>query len=117
MDNSEFSFEEFLMSMLMAPAAAAVGITQALLHPTFQNGLKKQRKRDWAGAERDYTETLRKDPHFWPAQHNRVIALSEQLKFDEALVDVNLLLSQKPSYANAYVLRGNLHFVLRDWNE
>ncbi|MEO8394158.1 MAG: tetratricopeptide repeat protein [Chloroflexota bacterium] len=117
MANSEVNLEELLMSILVAPAAAAVGITQALLRPAFQNGLKKQRKRDWAGAARDYTDMLRKDPNFWPAHYNRVMVLTEQFKFDEALVDVNLLLSRKPSYANAYVLRGNLHFALRDWKQ
>ncbi len=115
MDNSEFRLEELLMSMFTTPAAVVVGLAQALLRPAFQNGLNKQRKRDWAGAERDYAEMLRKDPNFWPARNNLVIVMMAQRKLDDALVEANLLISEKPTYANAYVLRGDLHFALRDW--
>lgn len=80
----------------------------------FRNGLRKQRHRDFKGAEADYTAMLRRKPDFWQASNHRAQVRFLRGDIEGTFEDVNRTIYLNPHFPGIYLVRGDLHLARGD---
>lgn len=84
----------------------------------FENGQSKQEKSDFEGAIKQYDKAIEIDPTFSEAYYLRASLLYDDDKYQEALVDLNKLISLKPDpiefYMEALLLRAKSNLKINN---
>jgi serine/threonine protein kinase/Tfp pilus assembly protein PilF len=80
----------------------------------YNRGLSKLRRKDMAGAERDFTEVLRIDPTWRDALVNRALARIETRKPAEAVADLDRALELGATETRLYFLRADARQLAGD---
>ncbi|MDI9356569.1 MAG: tetratricopeptide repeat protein [Chitinophagaceae bacterium] len=83
----------------------------------FDEGVKKYKLKDYAGAVKDYTEAIRINPHYANAFTNRGYAKYKLKKYAEAMKDYTQAIRINPHDAKAYNNRGAAKRELQKYQE
>jgi eukaryotic-like serine/threonine-protein kinase len=91
-------------------------VAQALVshdpRPAFNRGLLLLSRKEYAKAEQEFTESLKRSPSHAISYYHRAISRSRQRKFQEALADANSALEGGVPQIQGLMLRANLHRAL-----
>ncbi|KAJ7499347.1 activator of Hsp70 and Hsp90 chaperone [Mycena latifolia] len=76
----------------------------------FKNG-------DFAGAVKNYTESIKRDPSDARGYNNRAAAYAKLVAFPEALKDVNEAIKIDPELTKAYIRKSTILFAMREYTK
>jgi stress-induced-phosphoprotein 1 len=80
-----------------------------------EDGNMKFKAGDFAGAVKDYTESIKRDPTDARGYNNRAAAYMKLVAFPEALKDANEAIKVDPKFVKAYIRKGNILHAMRDY--
>ncbi|KAJ7283366.1 activator of Hsp70 and Hsp90 chaperone [Mycena rebaudengoi] len=72
---------------------------------------------DFAGAVKNYTESIKRDPSDARGYNNRAAAYMKLVAFPEALKDVNEAIKTDPAFTKAYIRKSTILFGMRDYTK
>ncbi|KAJ7087252.1 activator of Hsp70 and Hsp90 chaperone [Mycena belliarum] len=72
---------------------------------------------DFAGAVKNYTESIKRDPGDARGYNNRAAAYAKLVAFPEALKDVNEAIKIDPLLTKAYIRKSTILFAMRDYTK
>ncbi|KAJ6567294.1 activator of Hsp70 and Hsp90 chaperone [Mycena vulgaris] len=72
---------------------------------------------DFAGAVKNYTESIKRDPSDARGYNNRAAAYMKLAAFPEALKDVNEAIKTDPALTKAYIRKSTILFAMRDYTQ
>ncbi|KAF8165112.1 chaperone [Crassisporium funariophilum] len=82
-----------------------------------EEGNVKFKAGDFAGAVKDYTESIKRDPKDARGYNNRAAAYMKLVAFPEALKDANEAIKTDPKFVKAYIRKSNILFAMRDYTQ
>ncbi|KAF8803740.1 activator of Hsp70 and Hsp90 chaperone [Phlegmacium glaucopus] len=82
-----------------------------------EDGNVKFKAGDFAGAVKDYTESIKRDPSDARGYNNRAAAYMKLVAFPEALKDANEAIKVDPKFVKAYIRKSNILFTMRDYTK
>jgi len=82
-----------------------------------EDGNVKFKAGDFAGAVKDYTESIKRDPSDARGYNNRAAAYMKLVAFPEALKDANEAIKVDPKFVKAYIRKSNISFAMRDYTK
>lgn len=94
------------------PAAVAPSAPVVSAQSRLNDGIKLAKKKDWAGAERAYRDSLRLDPGPPEAWNGLGFALRNQKKYPESIAAYEEALKRRPNYAQALEYLGEAYVQL-----
>jgi tetratricopeptide (TPR) repeat protein len=77
--------------------------------PRLNEGIRLAKKKDWAGAERAYRDSLRLDPGPAEGWNGLGYALRNQKKYPESIAAYEEALKRRPNYAQALEYLGEAY--------
>jgi len=80
-----------------------------------EDGNTKFKAGDFAGAVKDYTESIKRDPADPRGYNNRAAAYMKLVAFPEALKDVNEAIKVDVKFVKAYIRKANILHAMRDY--
>jgi len=80
-----------------------------------EEGNVKFKAGDFAGAVKEYTESIKRDPADARGYNNRAAAYMKLVAFPEALKDANEAIKTDPKFIKAYIRKSNILFAMRDY--
>jgi tetratricopeptide (TPR) repeat protein len=83
----------------------------------YLQGLDNNRKKDYPGAVKAYTEAIKLNPKYTAAYNGRGLMYNYQKKYKEALADYNQALKLDPKFAKAYNNRGFLYYEQKKYSQ
>ncbi|KAJ7162631.1 activator of Hsp70 and Hsp90 chaperone [Mycena crocata] len=72
---------------------------------------------DFAGAVKNYSESIKRDPSDARGYNNRAAAYMKLAAFPEALKDVNEAIKTDPALTKAYIRKSTILFTMRDYTK
>ncbi|KAF8914141.1 chaperone [Gymnopilus junonius] len=82
-----------------------------------EDGNTKFKAGDFAGAVKDYTESIKRDPSDPKGYNNRAAAYMKLAAFPEALKDANEAIKVDPRFVKAYIRKSNVLHGMRDYSK
>ncbi|KAJ3503397.1 hypothetical protein NLJ89_g8453 [Agrocybe chaxingu] len=82
-----------------------------------EEGNVKFKAGDFAGAVRDYTESIKRDPSDARGYNNRAAAYMKLVAFPEALKDANEAIKVDPKFVKAYIRKSNILHAMREYTK
>jgi len=82
-----------------------------------EDGNVKFKAGDFAGAVKDYTESIKRDPSDARGYNNRAAAYMKLVAFPESLKDANEAIKVDPHFVKAYIRKSNILFAMRDYTK
>ncbi|KDR83497.1 hypothetical protein GALMADRAFT_1338233, partial [Galerina marginata CBS 339.88] len=82
-----------------------------------EEGNLKFKAGDFAGAVKDYTESIKRDPSDARGYNNRAAAYMKLVAFPEALKDANEAIKVDPNFVKAYIRKSNILHGMRDYSQ
>ncbi|PPQ66295.1 hypothetical protein CVT26_010979 [Gymnopilus dilepis] len=82
-----------------------------------EEGNAKFKAGDFAGAVKDYTESIKRDPADPRGYNNRAAAYMKLAALPEALKDVNEAIKVDPNFVKAYIRKSNVLHGMRDYTK
>jgi len=82
-----------------------------------EDGNVKFKAGDFAGAVKDYTESIKRDPSDARGYNNRAAAYMKLVAFPESLKDANEAIKVDPKFVKAYIRKSNILFAMRDYTK
>ncbi|PPQ77454.1 hypothetical protein CVT24_009914 [Panaeolus cyanescens] len=82
-----------------------------------EEGNAKFKAGDFAGAVKDYTESIKRDPSDARGYNNRAAAYMKLAAFPEALKDANESIKVDPKFVKAYIRKANILHGMREYTK
>jgi len=82
-----------------------------------EDGNVKFKAGDFAGAVKDYTESIKRDPSDARGYNNRAAAYMKLVAFPEALKDANEAIKVDSKFVKAYIRKSNILFAMREYTK
>jgi len=82
-----------------------------------EDGNVKFKAGDFAGAVKDYTESIKRDPSDARGYNNRAAAYMKLAAFPEALKDANEAIKVDANFVKAYIRKSNILFAMREYTK
>jgi stress-induced-phosphoprotein 1 len=82
-----------------------------------EEGNVKFKAGDFAGAVKDYTESIKRDPSDPRGYNNRAAAYMKLVAFPEALKDVDEAITVDVKFVKAYIRKANILHTMRDYSK
>ncbi|EAU84930.1 chaperone [Coprinopsis cinerea okayama7 len=82
-----------------------------------EEGNNKYKAGDFAGAVKDYTESIKRDPSDARGYNNRAAAYMKLMAFPDALKDAEKAVEVDPKFVKAYIRKSNILFSMREYTK
>ncbi|KAF8204836.1 activator of Hsp70 and Hsp90 chaperone [Pholiota molesta] len=82
-----------------------------------EEGNAKYKAGDFAGAVKDYTESIKRDPGDARGYNNRAAAYTKLVAFPEALKDANEAIKVDPKFVKAYIRKANILHTMHEYTQ
>ncbi|KAF8974706.1 activator of Hsp70 and Hsp90 chaperone [Flammula alnicola] len=82
-----------------------------------EEGNVKFKAGDFAGAVKDYSESIKRDPTDARGYNNRAAAYMKLVAFPEALKDANEAIKVDPKFVKAYIRKSNILFAMHEYTQ
>jgi len=91
-------------------AASASNYIQDHQQGVAAMGLKK-----WDEAVAHFTESIKKNPKFYPAFYDRALAHSQRGEYDKSIADFKKVVEIKPAFKEAWIRLGVVYEIKKDY--
>lgn len=81
----------------------------------YEQGEFALRVQKWDRAIEYFSKSLKDNPNFFMAYHNRAIAYSKKGEYDKSLADLRRAVKLNPDYPDAYGLMGLVYEIKKDY--
>lgn len=81
----------------------------------YEQGEFALRVQKWDRAVELFTKSIKDNPSFFVAYHNRAIAYSKKGEYDKSIEDLEKAVQLNPDYPDAYGLMGLLYEIKKDY--
>lgn len=81
----------------------------------YEQGEFALRVQKWDRAVEFFTKSIKDNPSFFVAYHNRAIAYSKKGEYDKSIEDLQKAVQLNPDYPDAYGLMGLLYEIKKDY--
>lgn len=100
-----------------AEAERVAYINPELSAAAREEGNAKFKAGDFAGAVKDYTESIKRDPSDPRGYNNRAAAYMKLVAFPEALKDTEQAIKVDPNFVKAYIRKSNVLYAMREYTK
>ncbi len=81
----------------------------------YEQGEFALRVQKWDRAIDYFSKSIKDNPNFFVAYHNRAIAYSKKGEYDKSIADLKKAVQLNPDYPDAYGLMGLLYEIKKDY--
>ncbi len=81
----------------------------------YEQGEFALRVEKWDRAIESFSQSIKDNPKFFVAYHNRAIAYSKKGEYDKSIADLKKAVQLNPDYPDAYGLMGLLYEIKKDY--
>ncbi len=81
----------------------------------YEQGEFALRVEKWDRAIESFSKSIKDNPNFFVAYHNRAIAYSKKGEYDKSIADLKKAVQLNPDYPDAYGLMGLLYEIKKDY--
>jgi tetratricopeptide (TPR) repeat protein len=81
----------------------------------YEQGEFALRVQKWDRAIELFTKSIKDNPNFFVAYHNRAIAYSKKGEYDKSIADLKKAVQLNPDYPDAYGLMGLVYEIKKDY--
>ena len=80
-----------------------------------QQGASAMALKKWDAAVAHFTESIKKNPKFYPAFYDRALAHSQRGEYDKSIADFKKVLEIKPTFSEAWIRLGVVCEIKKDY--
>lgn len=105
-----------LLAVLQAAALLFIASSSAEDYlDYYEQGEFALRVQKWDRAIEYFTKSIKDNPSFFVAYHNRAIAYSKKGEYDKSIQDLKKAIELNPDYPDAYGLMGLVYEIKKDY--
>lgn len=80
-----------------------------------QQGMSAMKLKKWDEAVAHFTESVKKNPKFYPAFYDRGLAHSQRGEYDKSIADFKKVVQIKPAFMEAWLRLGVVYEIKKDY--